>query len=74
MTKKHEQNMKKLFRKKKKSASEVGSLASLSNNGYDISPKKDLNKIHKAAYEGDISKLKTLLKKGNVNELDKEKR
>lgn len=68
--------MKKLFRKKKKSASEAGSLAgSLSNFGYDISPKKNLPKLHKAAYEGDLNKIKQLLKKGsNINELDKENR
>jgi len=68
--------MKKLFRKKKKSASEAGSLAgSLSNFGYDISPKKDLPKLHKAAYEGDLTKIKQLLKKGsNINEVDKENR
>lgn len=66
--------MKKLFKKKKRSVSEVGSLASLSHSGYDISPKKDLTKLHKAAYEGDLTKLKSLLKKADVNELDKEKR
>ena len=68
--------MKRLFKRKKKSASEVGSLASgRSASGYDISPKKDFNsKVHKAAFEGDLSKLKSLLKKEDVNQLDKQNR
>ncbi|XP_077966035.1 uncharacterized protein LOC120336758 isoform X2 [Styela clava] len=67
--------MKKLFRRKKKSASEAGSVGSgLSGSGYNISPKKDLGKLHKAAYDGDLTKLKSMLKRGDVNQLDKENR
>lgn len=67
--------MKKIFRRKKKSASEAGSIGSgLSGSAYNISPKKDLGKVHRAAYEGDLSKLKTILKRGDVNQLDKENR
>ena len=67
--------MKKLFQRKKKSASDVGSLASSrSASGYNVSPKKDLPKLHKAAFENDIAKLKVLLKKGDINQLDKENR
>ena len=67
---------KNIFSKKKKSASEVGSLASgRSASGYDISPKKDFNsKLHKAAFEGDLDKIKSLLKKEDVNQLDKQNR
>ncbi|XP_078484781.1 uncharacterized protein LOC100179285 isoform X2 [Ciona intestinalis] len=66
---------KRLFKKNKKSASEVGSLASgKSSSGYEVSPRKDLGKLHKAAFEGNLTKLKSLLKKGDVNLLDKENR
>nr|CAB3221759.1 ankyrin repeat domain-containing protein 26 [Phallusia mammillata] len=66
----------KRFFKKKKSASETGSLASggKSESGYNIQTKKELTKLHKAAFTGDLSKLKSLLKKGDVNQLDKENR
>lgn len=67
--------MKKLFKRRKKSLGDVASLASgRSASGYSISPKKDLQKLHKAAFDDDIAKLKTLLKKGDVNQLDKENR
>ena len=67
--------MKRLFKKKKKSPSDASSLASgRSASGYNVSPKKDLPKLHKAAFENDIAKLKLLLKKGDVNQLDKENR
>lgn len=68
--------MKKLFGiKKKKGGSDHGSLRSgRSASGYNISPKKDLGKLHKAAFEGDLVKLRSLLKRGDVNQLDKENR
>lgn len=67
--------MKKLFRRgKKKSASETGSIASGSGSGYNVSPKKDLGKLHKAAHDGDLAKLKSVLKRSDVNLLDKDNR
>ena len=67
--------MKKLFKRKKKSLGDVGSLASgRSASGYNVSPKKDLHKIHKAAFDNDIAKLKSLLKREDINQLDKENR
>jgi len=67
--------MKKFFGKKKKSASEVGSVASgLSGSGYEVTTKKELPKLHKAAFAGDLTKLKSSLKKGDINQLDKENR
>lgn len=67
--------MKKIFKRKKKSASEAGSIGSgLSGSAYNVSPKKDLGKLHRAAFEGDLTKLKTILKRGDVNQLDKENR
>ena len=67
--------MKRLFQRKKKSASDAGSLASSrSASGYNVSPKKELPKLHKAAFENDIAKLKLHLKKGDVNQLDKQNR
>ena len=67
--------MKKLFKRKKKSPSDAGSLASgRSASGYNVSPKKDLSKLQKAAFDNDISRLKLLLKKEDVNQLDRENR
>ena len=67
--------MKKLFQRRKKSSSDAGSLASgRSASGYNVSPKKELPKLHKAAFDNDIAKLKTFLKKGDINHLDKENR
>nr|XP_032827399.1 ankyrin repeat domain-containing protein 36A-like isoform X2 [Petromyzon marinus] len=67
--------MKKIFGlgKRKKglspSASETGSVISR----YELKD-KDLGKLHKAAASGDLDKLKRLLKKGDVNQLDKQNR
>ncbi|XP_078732548.1 uncharacterized protein LOC144947220 isoform X4 [Lampetra fluviatilis] len=67
--------MKKIFGlgKRKKglspSASETGSVISR----YELKD-KDLGKLHKAAASGDLEKLKRLLKKGDVNQLDKQNR
>lgn len=68
--------MKKIFQftKKKKnfspSASETASVLSV---GYELK-EKDLGKVHKAAVAGDVSKLKQLAKKNDLNQLDKENR
>ncbi|XP_076812231.1 uncharacterized protein LOC143459131 isoform X1 [Clavelina lepadiformis] len=66
--------MKRLF-KRKKANSDAGSLASgRSASGYEVASKKDLPKLHNAAREGNLTKLKNLLKKSDVNQLDKENR
>ncbi|XP_031657129.1 ankyrin repeat domain-containing protein 26 isoform X6 [Oncorhynchus kisutch] len=68
--------MKKIFNftKKKKgfspNTSDTGSVLSV---GYDLK-EKDLGKVHKAAYGGDLAKLKHLAKKNDINQLDKENR
>ncbi|XP_066524584.1 ankyrin repeat domain-containing protein 26 [Hoplias malabaricus] len=68
--------MKKIFTnltKKKKgspSASDTGSVLSV---GYDLK-EKDLGKVHKVAFTGDVTKLRQLAKKNDLNQLDKENR
>ncbi|XP_059402528.1 ankyrin repeat domain-containing protein 26-like isoform X8 [Carassius carassius] len=66
--------MKKIFNFKKKkgsrSPSETGSVLSAS---YDVK-EKDLAKIHKAAFSGDVAKIRQLAKKNDLNQLDKENR
>ncbi|KAJ7998227.1 hypothetical protein DPEC_G00220400 [Dallia pectoralis] len=68
--------MKKIFNftKKKKgfspNTSDTGSVLSV---GYDLK-EKDLGKVHKAAYVGDLAKLKQLAKKNDINQLDKDNR
>ncbi|XP_036432147.1 ankyrin repeat domain-containing protein 26 isoform X2 [Colossoma macropomum] len=67
--------MKKIFNftKKKKgspSASDTGSVLSV---GYDLK-EKDLGKVQKAAFTGDVTKLRQLAKKNDLNQLDKENR
>ncbi|XP_053575171.1 ankyrin repeat domain-containing protein 26-like [Bombina bombina] len=69
--------MKKIFsfaRKKSKglspSTSETGSVLSV---GYELKD-KDLSKLHRAAASGDVSKIKQLLRKQDINQLDKENR
>ncbi|KAM9495742.1 ankyrin repeat domain-containing protein 26 isoform 1-T2 [Clarias gariepinus] len=67
--------MKKIFsftkrRKGSPSASETASVLSV---GYDLK-EKDLGKVHKAAFNGDVAKLKQLAKKNDLNQLDKENR
>lgn len=69
--------MKKIFNftKKKKgfspNASDAGSVLSVA--GYDLK-EKDLPKVHKSAFTGDLAKLKQLAKKNDINQLDKENR
>ncbi|XP_042571898.1 putative POTE ankyrin domain family member M [Cyprinus carpio] len=66
--------MKKIFSFKKKkgspSPSETGSVLSAS---YDVK-EKDLGKLHKAAFSGDVAKIRQLAKKNDLNQLDKEHR
>ncbi|KAM4676043.1 ankyrin repeat domain-containing protein 26 [Discoglossus pictus] len=69
--------MKKIFsfgkRKKKDffpNTSDTGSVVSV---GYEIK-EKDLSKLHRAASSGDVPKIKQLLKKHDINQLDKENR
>ena len=76
--------MKKFFRigsgrKKSADASSVGKGSTRSLNqgqgdsiGYEVR-EKDLGKLHKAAWNGDVAKIKQLAKK-DANSLDKEKR
>lgn len=67
--------MKKIFnfskrQKESPSTSETGSAFS---SGYALK-EKDLSKVHKAAFTGDVAKLKQLAKKNDLNQLDKENR
>ncbi|XP_075713250.1 ankyrin repeat domain-containing protein 26 isoform X2 [Rhinoderma darwinii] len=70
--------MKKIFgfgRKKKKSGpssstSETGSVLSA---GYELKD-KDLSKFHRAAFSGDVAKIRQLLHKHDTNQVDKENR
>uniref|UniRef100_A0A3Q2PLV9 Ankyrin repeat domain-containing protein 26 n=2 Tax=Fundulus heteroclitus TaxID=8078 RepID=A0A3Q2PLV9_FUNHE len=68
--------MKKIFSftKKKKHPSGTADNASALSDGYDNLKDKDLGKIHKAALQNDLAKLKQLVKKNDVNQLDKENR
>ena len=59
-------------------SSRHGSVVSLSSaiqnlGGYEIR-EKDLPKLHKAVVHGDVSKIQSLVKKENINALDKQKR
>ncbi|KAM6936992.1 ankyrin repeat domain-containing protein 26 [Xenentodon cancila] len=67
--------MKKIFSftKKKKHPFGTPDNASVLSAGYDLK-EKDLSKVHKAAHQGDLAKLKQLAKKNDVNQLDKENR
>ncbi|XP_062245647.1 ankyrin repeat domain-containing protein 26 [Platichthys flesus] len=67
--------MKKIFSftKKKKHPSGTPDSGSVLSLGYELK-EKDLGKVHKAAWTGDVAKLKQLAKKNDVNQLDKENR
>ncbi|XP_026221814.1 ankyrin repeat domain-containing protein 26 isoform X4 [Anabas testudineus] len=67
--------MKKIFSftKKKKQPSSTPDSESVLSVGYDLK-EKDLGKVHKAASVGDLTKLKQLAKKNDINQLDKENR
>lgn len=60
---------KKLFKRKS-----PGAKNALSTAGYSIAKDKDLPKLHKAVWTGDLTKVKQLAKKGDLNQLDRENR
>jgi len=64
--------LKGFFNKGKSGSKQSLHSASFDVHGYDIKD-KDLSKIHKAAWTGDIAKVKQLAKK-DPNALDKENR
>lgn len=69
--------MKKIFSftKKKKQSSGTPDNGSVLSLGYELK-EKDLGKVHKAAWVGDLAKLKQLAnkQKNDINQLDKENR
>lgn len=67
--------MKKIFglTRKKKYPSSTPDSGSVLSVGYELK-EKDLGKVHKAAFVGDVAKLKQLVKKNDINQLDKENR
>uniref|UniRef100_A0A8C3A4L4 Si:ch211-272n13.3 n=1 Tax=Cyclopterus lumpus TaxID=8103 RepID=A0A8C3A4L4_CYCLU len=67
--------MKKIFSftKRKKHPSGTPDNGSVLSVGYELK-EKDLGKVHKAASVGDLAKLKQLVKKNDINQLDKENR
>ncbi|XP_058263435.1 ankyrin repeat domain-containing protein 26 isoform X3 [Hemibagrus wyckioides] len=67
--------MKKIFHftKRRKGSPSASETASVLSVGYDLK-EKDLGKVHKAAFTGDVAKLKQLSKKNDLNQLDKENR
>uniref|UniRef100_A0A1A8Q4R9 Ankyrin repeat domain 30B n=3 Tax=Nothobranchius rachovii TaxID=451742 RepID=A0A1A8Q4R9_9TELE len=67
--------MKKIFSFTKKKKQQFGTPdnGSVLSAGYDLK-EKDLGKVHKAAFIGDLAKLKQLAKKNDINQLDKENR
>lgn len=68
--------MKKIFsftKKKKAQSGTPDSGNALSSAGYELK-EKDLGKLHKAALNADLAKLKQLAKKNYINQLDKENR
>ncbi|XP_026504516.1 ankyrin repeat domain-containing protein 7 isoform X6 [Terrapene carolina triunguis] len=66
--------MKKIFGfGKKKKGQSPACRASLPGVGYELR-EKELGKLHRAAAGGDLGKLQQLLKKHNINQLDKENR
>ncbi|GAA6089790.1 ankyrin repeat domain-containing protein 26 isoform X5 [Tachysurus ichikawai] len=67
--------MKKIFHftKRRKGSPSGSETASVLSVGYDLK-EKDLGKLHKAAFTGDVAKLRQLTKKNDLNQLDKENR
>ncbi|XP_041072394.1 ankyrin repeat domain-containing protein 26 isoform X6 [Carcharodon carcharias] len=68
--------MKKILRfakKKRKFSPNTSDTGSVVSVGYELKD-KDLGKLHKAASTGDLPKLRQLIKKNDVNQLDKENR
>lgn len=75
--------LKKLLRRKDNKAKNAASSEDLSQStlemaagaaGYFIAKEKDLPKLHKAVWSKDMTKLKQLIKKADINQLDKENR
>jgi len=74
--------LKKLLRRKENKAKHAPSTEDLSQSGREMAagaagyqPKeKDLPKLHKSVWSRDMTKLKQLIKKADVNQLDKENR
>uniref|UniRef100_UPI00398F4518 ankyrin repeat domain-containing protein 26 isoform X9 n=1 Tax=Pristiophorus japonicus TaxID=55135 RepID=UPI00398F4518 len=68
--------MKKIFsfaKKKKRFSPNTSDTGSVASVGYELK-EKHLGKLHKAASAGDLPKLRQLVKKNDVNQLDKENR
>ncbi|XP_061898755.1 ankyrin repeat domain-containing protein 26 isoform X5 [Entelurus aequoreus] len=67
--------MKKLFSfsKRKQSPSGTPDRGNVLPVGYEVK-EKDLGKLHKAAWKGDVSKLEHLVKNNDVNQVDKQNR
>ncbi|GCB86261.1 hypothetical protein scyTo_0026942 [Scyliorhinus torazame] len=68
--------MKKILRfakRKRRFSPNTSDTGSVLSAGYELR-EKDLGKLHKAASTGDLSKLRQLVKKNDVNQLDKENR
>ncbi|XP_074871091.1 ankyrin repeat domain-containing protein 26 isoform X3 [Carettochelys insculpta] len=69
--------MKKIFgfgkKKKQQPSQSPSSGASVPRGGYELQ-EKDLGKLHRAAAGGDLGRLQQLLKKHDINQLDKENR
>ncbi|XP_053114071.1 ankyrin repeat domain-containing protein 7-like [Hemicordylus capensis] len=51
-----------------------GEGGSLSGGGYEVWRSKDLGKLHRAAATGDLKKLQQLVRKHDLNQLDKANR
>uniref|UniRef100_A0A4W3IVU5 Uncharacterized protein n=1 Tax=Callorhinchus milii TaxID=7868 RepID=A0A4W3IVU5_CALMI len=68
--------MKKIFsfaKRKRGLSQSTSDTASVVSAGYELKD-KDLGKLHKAASAGDVAKLRQLIKKHDINQLDKENR
>ncbi|XP_059834294.1 ankyrin repeat domain-containing protein 26 isoform X1 [Hypanus sabinus] len=63
----------KITRRKEKLSFRASDTSSEIRAGYELK-EKDLGKLHKAASTGDLTKLRQLIKKKNVNQLDKQNR
>lgn len=75
--------LKKLLKRKDNKAKNAQSAEDLSQSGremaagaagYFVTKEKDLPKLHKAVWSRDMTKLKQLIKKADINQLDKENR
>jgi len=75
--------LKKLLKRKDNKSKQAASTEDLSQSGHEmaggaagyfIAKEKDLPKLHKAVWTKDMAKLKQLIKKVDINQLDKENR